>query len=56
MPTRLALAAAMLFTATPAFAQEAAQVSEASTLTLFALGVAGVLIGRRLSMRGKGED
>lgn len=35
--------------------QAAAQIPEGSHFTLFALGAAGVLIGRRLSMR-KGND
>jgi len=46
----------MLISAAPAAAQGIAQVPEASSLTLFGLGVAGVLIGRRLSMRGKDRD
>lgn len=51
MPSRLALAAIALLSAAPAWATGAAQVPEGSGLTLFALGAAGVLIGRRLSMR-----
>jgi hypothetical protein len=56
MSPRLTLVVIMLFTASPAAAQSAAQVSEASNLTLFALGVAGVLLGRRLSMRRKDDN
>lgn len=56
MWSRFTIAAIMLADASPAAAQEAAQVPEASSLTLFALGVAGVLIGRSLSVRGKGRD
>ncbi|WP_202131759.1 hypothetical protein [Aurantiacibacter rhizosphaerae] len=56
MPSRIAIATTMLFAATPAAARDVAQVSEASSLTLLAMGVAGVLIGRSLSMRRKDED
>ncbi len=56
MPSRLTFAAIMLLSAAPAAAQVAVQVSEASNITLFALGVAGVLLGRRLSMRRKDDD
>lgn len=45
-----------MVSATPAWAEGAAQVPEGSGLTLFALGAAGVLIGRRLSMRKSGKD
>lgn len=56
MAPRLTYAAILLLSAAPAAAQGAAQVSEASNITLFALGVAGVLLGRRLSMRRKDDD
>jgi len=56
MRFRITIAGAMLISAAPAAAQGIAQVPEASSLTLFGLGVAGVLIGRRLSMRGKDRD
>ena len=56
MRFRLTLAGAVLASAAPAAAQGVAQVPEASRLALFGLGVAGVLIGRRLSMRGKDRD
>lgn len=52
MSARL-LAALVLLSASPAAAQTSAQVPEGSQLTLFALGLAGVLIGRRLSARRK---
>lgn len=56
MWSRLSIAIAILFTANPAAAHGVAQVPEASGLTLLGLGVAGVLIGRRLSMKGKDRD
>lgn len=56
MLSRLAVAAILMVSATPAWAEGAAQVPEGSGLTLFALGAAGVLIGRRLSMRKSGKD
>lgn len=56
MLMRLSITAALLLGASPAMAQSAAQIPEASGLTLFALGVAGVIIGRRLSMRKSDED
>lgn len=56
MWSRLTIAAALLASAAPAAAKAATQVPEASNLMLLALGVAGVLIGRRLSMRGKDQD
>ncbi len=56
MAARLTYAAILLLSAAPAAAQGAVQVSEASNITLFALGVAGVLLGRRLSMRRRDDD
>lgn len=56
MHFRLIFALTVLCSAVPAAAQGAAQVSEGSSLTLFALGAAGVLLGRRLSMRRKDKD
>ncbi len=53
MPARIALAALFLAAATPAWAGDATAVPEGSHLTLFALGLAGVLIGRRASARRK---
>ncbi|MXO73084.1 PEP-CTERM sorting domain-containing protein [Alteraurantiacibacter buctensis] len=37
--------------AAPVAAADSAQVPEANTITLFALGLAGVMLGRRLSRR-----
>lgn len=48
--------AILLLAATPAMAEGGAQVPEASSLSLFALGVLGVLVGRRLSMRKSDKD
>jgi hypothetical protein len=43
--------------ASPALAGEVgAQVPEASAVTLFALGVLGVLVGRQASKRSKDQD
>jgi len=47
--------ALVLFAAPASAADGTAQVPEGSSLTLFALGVAGVMIGRRFSSR-KRED
>lgn len=54
MISRIVLAASALAASAPAAAiegsaQRIAQVPEASSLMLFVLGVAGVVIGRRLS-------
>lgn len=60
MILRLALAALLLLCAVPAAANAvagaSAQVPEASSVTLFALGVLGVIVGRRLSMRKSNKD
>lgn len=56
MPFRIATGLTLLITAAPAAAQGIAQVPEASSLTLLGLGVAGVVIGRRLSMRRKDDS
>ena len=50
----LILASAMVLCAAPVEAADSAQVPEGSSMTLFALGLAGVLLGRRLS-RGKSD-
>lgn len=55
MLSRIVIASFSLLTTAPALASGAAPVPEASNLTLFALGAAGVLIGRRLSMHGKDD-
>jgi PEP-CTERM motif len=53
MVTRLPFVFALAFVmlAAPAQAADSAQVPEASSVTLFALGLAGVMLGRRLSRR-----
>ena len=51
MVTRITLALAALVSSTPAWAQDGTAVPEGSHLTLFALGLIGVIVGRRLSMR-----
>ena len=56
MSFRFAIAATIFIAATPAAAQDVAQVPEASNFALFAMGVAGVLIGRRLSIVRKDKD
>ena len=53
---RFILLAIALLLPAPALAQAAAQVPEASALTLFGLGIAGIIIGRRLSLRKSDED
>ncbi|QZH75530.1 MAG: hypothetical protein JY451_02640 [Erythrobacter sp.] len=53
---RLPIALMLLFAAAPAGATASAQVPEGSSLTLFALGVLGVIVGRRLSMRKSNKD
>ncbi|MEN7538523.1 hypothetical protein [Aurantiacibacter flavus] len=54
MTSRL-LASAMILVAIPAAAHavDAVPVDEASSTLLFALGAAGVLIGRHAAMRGR---
>ena len=42
--------------ADPVFRTGTAQVPEASSLTLFALGVLGVIIGRKLASGGSDDD
>ena len=46
----------LLALASPAAATDSVQVPEASGLTLFALGVLGVLVGRHFSMRRRESD
>jgi hypothetical protein len=55
MITRIAIAFAALVTSAPAWANDGTAVPEGSQLTLFALGLLGVIIGRRASMRS-GKD
>ena len=54
--TRLAFILICALSASPALAGEGAQVPEGSALTLFALGLLGVIVGRRGAMRPKDRD
>ena len=59
MISRLILALAALAYAAPAWAQDGTAVPEGSHVTLFALGLLGVIVGRRASMssrRRKGDN
>ena len=56
MVLRIFLSLWLLLSAAPALADEGAQVPEGSQLTLFALGILGVIVGRRASMRRPGND
>jgi hypothetical protein len=56
MGSRLILAATLLASATPVWAQDHASVPEGSQLMLFALAVLGVIVGRRASARKPGDD
>ena len=56
MVLRMLLSLWLLLSAAPALAAEGAQVPEGSHLTLFALGILGVIVGRRASMRRPGKD
>ena len=47
----IVLALAMVMFVAPAQAADSAQVPEGSSVTLFAIGLAGVILGRRLSRR-----
>lgn len=53
MTTRLIPALVLLLSAAPAFADSGAPVPEAPATTLLALGVLGVIVGRRASMKKK---
>lgn len=55
MTIRLIPALTLLLTAAPAFAAGTAPVPEAPAATLFALGLLGVIIGRRASMKKSDE-
>ena len=50
MVIRILAPVAVLVSAAPAWAQESAAVPEGSHLTLFALGVLGVIVGRRAAI------
>ena len=56
MPPRFLVALAALATAAPAWAQDSTAVPEGSHVTLFALGLIGVIVGRRASINAKGKD
>ena len=60
MPPRILVALVALVSAAPAWAEDGTAVPEGSHLTLFALGLLGVIIGRRASMnaqrRARSED
>jgi hypothetical protein len=50
MVARILLSLAVLVSASPVLADAGTQVPEGSQLTLFALGLLGVIVGRRASM------
>lgn len=50
MAARILLALVALATAAPAWADDATAVPEGSHATLFALGLLGVIVGRRASI------
>ncbi len=53
----LVLSLALVLYAAPASAADgSAQIPEGSSLTLFALGLAGVMIGRRFSTRKRDDS
>ena len=56
MAPRLFIVLSLLATPTAAFAAGATALPEGSQATLFALGLLGVIIGRRASMRPPGDD
>lgn len=47
----IVLALSLVLFAAPAQAADSAQVPEGSSVTLFGIGLAGVILGRRLSRR-----
>ena len=53
MPARLLVALMALASAAPAWAGESTAVPEGSHLTLFALGLIGVIVGRRASINAQ---
>ena len=53
MVARITFVLAALLSATPAWAGDSTAVPEGSHLTLFALGLLGVIVGRRASTRRK---
>ncbi|HEY6816552.1 MAG TPA: hypothetical protein VI168_13505 [Croceibacterium sp.] len=50
MPPRILIALVALVSAAPAWAQDSTAVPEGSHVTLFALGLLGVIVGRRASI------
>lgn len=56
MVARLFIALSLLATPAAALAAGAASVPEGSMAPLFALGILGVIVGRRASMRKPGDD
>ena len=53
MTARIALAVVALLSAAPAWAQDGTAVPEGSHVTLFALGLIGVIVGRRASINAQ---
>lgn len=53
MHPRLLVALTLLATAAPAWARDGTAVPEGSNVTLFALGLLGVIIGRRASINAQ---
>jgi altronate dehydratase len=56
MIPRLFIGLCLLATPVAAFAADSASVPEGSQFTLFALGLLGVIVGRRASMTKPPED
>ena len=56
MVARSILFAFALLSASPVLADGATEVPEGSQATLFALGLLGVIVGRRASMRSDKDD
>ena len=50
MPVRILVALMALASAAPAWAEDGTAVPEGSHLTLFALGLLGVIVGRRAAI------
>ena len=49
-----ASALVILFSATPALASDSTQVPEGSSMTLFAIGLAGLVLGRTVAAKRRG--
>ncbi len=52
----LVLAASLVLAVAPAEASSGTQVPEGSSVTLFALGLAGLMIGRRIAAKRRRGD